>query len=105
MRELLESLGLITDTELISEGTRDSVSVHVWRDRVSGVIWNEGYPEAQPTGLEYWGAKTLAEARYKTLADDMRRAAQFNKYLKGKTVLDFGCGHGGFIKQIEGVAE
>ena len=33
--------------------------------------------------------------------DDYRRAHQFKKYLRNKDTLDFGCGWGGFLKNIK----
>ena len=33
--------------------------------------------------------------------DDHRRASQFTKYLKNKNILDFGCGWGGFLRNIK----
>ena len=32
--------------------------------------------------------------------DDLRRAILFKKYLKNKNILDFGCGWGGFLKNL-----
>ena len=33
--------------------------------------------------------------------DDYRRAHQFKKYLRNKDILDFGCGWGGFLRNIK----
>ena len=35
------------------------------------------------------------------LEDDYRRVNQFKRYLKNKDILDFGCGWGGFLKNIK----
>lgn len=35
------------------------------------------------------------------IEDDYRRASQFEKNLKNKDILDFGCGWGGFLKNIK----
>ena len=35
------------------------------------------------------------------IEDDYRRAIQLKKYLKNKDILDFGCGWGGFLKNIK----
>ena len=35
------------------------------------------------------------------IEDDYRRAGQFEKNLKNKDVLDFGCGWGGFLRNVK----
>ena len=35
------------------------------------------------------------------IEDDLRRVDQFKKYLKNKDILDFGCGWGGFLRNIK----
>jgi 2-polyprenyl-3-methyl-5-hydroxy-6-metoxy-1,4-benzoquinol methylase len=39
--------------------------------------------------------------RTSIIEDDLRRAIQFKKILKKKDILDFGCGWGGFLRNIE----
>ena len=47
----------------------------------------------QPNTMEEW----LEE----TKTDDLRRLEQHKELLKDKDVLDFGCGSGGFLKEIQ----
>ena len=45
--------------------------------------------------------KTLSgNIRTSIIRDDYRRAVQFEKYLKNKNILDFGCGWGGFLRNL-----
>ena len=37
--------------------------------------------------------------------DDSRRVKNLNKYIKGKSILDFGCGAGGFLKIAKKIAK
>ena len=46
--------------------------------------------------------KTLSgNIKIPIIEDDYRRAIQFEKYFKNKNILDFGCGWGGFLKNIK----
>ena len=98
---------------IISKQTRDK-KIAVLKDKDSGVIFLEKMltKEKYYKTLKYQNnpkhfekisnVKTL-NGSFKTslIQDDARRAVQFNKFLKNKKILDFGCGWGGFLKNIK----
>ena len=55
------------------------------------------------SGKEYKAnIKTFSgNIRSPIIEDDYRRAVQFEKNLKNKDILDFGCGWGGFLRNIK----
>jgi len=91
----------------ISNCTRDK-KIPVYKDRSSGVI----FLERCLTSSEYYKSvkynnNTLSKKilkkniRSTILDDDIRRVAQFKKLFLKKKILDFGCGWGGFLKNIK----
>lgn len=98
MRELLLRLGLISEENLEIEFELGSHKI--FRDKKTGVIFRESGPTvdyAHIQNTDYWSADNLIDARRMTLLDDRRRFEQFGQYIKGKKILDFGCGNGGFL--------
>lgn len=51
------------------------------------------------------GDVNLKKYRQQSYKDDLRRANNLREKLIGKTVLDFGCGAGGFLHEIQKYAE
>ena len=117
-KELLK-LKIVSKKNIVrlSTSTRDK-KIPVYKDLKSGVIFLEKYI----TDTKYYEAvkykddirKVIEKSKRKTsliktlkgniestiLEDDKRRFFQFKKILKNKKILDFGCGWGGFLKQI-----
>ena len=112
--KLISKLNLIT----LNSKTRDK-KIKVIKDLKTKIIFLEKYI----TSNEYYSSLNYKDhdrkikkrskkkiANVKTLSgiiktpiieDDYRRAKQFEKYLKNKNVLDFGCGWGGFLTKIK----
>ena len=112
--KLISKLNLIT----LSNKTRDK-KIKVIKDLKTKIIFLEKYI----TTNEYYSKlknndddrKILEKSIKKTakintfsgninaqiIEDDYRRGVQFEKFLKNKDILDFGCGWGGFLKNIK----
>ena len=110
----LKKMKIINDKNIIkiSNKTRDK-NISVYKDLISSVIFLEKYQ----TGGSYYskikygnspkGKKATTQLSKKEnletaiINDDMRRSLQFKKLVKNKSVLDFGCGWGMFLKNIK----
>ena len=112
---LLYKLG-ISDKYSLAEhhqGVRDDENIKVLRCKKSGVLILDDILTHQ----EYYETNMLyAEKRAPTLTkdgmisselleDDARRFEQNKSRFAGKTILDFGCGQGGFIQLIDKVTK
>ena len=114
----LKKLKLISKKNLITlnNKTRDK-KIKVIKDSKSKIIFLEKYVTSNNyySSLKYQDdiKKTLRRSKknanvkiisgnIKTpiIEDDFRRVNQFNKFLRKKDILDFGCGWGGFLKNI-----
>ncbi|CAA6605000.1 Methyltransferase type 11 [Rhodospirillaceae bacterium LM-1] len=109
----LEALGLVRqDTiELLSPRTRDKADLPVYRDRLSRVIfidnfyvgqevYNSGAYRAAPPSSVRQVPPELAD-----LVDTDRRVEKYRHFCVGKRICDFGCGSGGFLRRMVGVAK
>ena len=112
--KLISKLNLIT----LSNRTRDK-KIKVIKDLKTKIIFLEKYM----TNNEYYSLlkyndddrkflgksiKTIANVKTSSgniktplVEDDYRRAVQFEKNLKNKDILDFGCGWGGFLRNVK----
>ena len=112
--KLIKELNLIT----LSNKTRDQ-KIKVIKDLKTKIIFLEKYI----TSNEYYSLLKYKDDKKKVLdmkkrkigslktlsgyikipivEDDYRRASQFKKNLKNKDILDFGCGWGGFLRNIK----
>lgn len=108
--ELIENK-LISKSNLItlSNKTRDK-KIKVLKDTKSEIIFLEKYliKKNDKRKFSHKSIKKIENIKIlnknvKTLmlSDDDRRINQFDKYLKNKDILDFGCGWGGFLKGIK----
>ena len=92
--KLIKKLNLIT----LNNKTRDK-KIKVIKDLKTKII----FLEKCITTNEYYSS--LKYKKYKVddriIEDDYRRASQFEKNLKNKDILDFGCGWGGFLRNIK----
>ena len=119
--ELLK-LKLISKPDLItlSNKTRDKKKIKVIKDLKTKIIFLEKYITTNKyySSLKYKNEdrKKFKEKSSKKIAnvktfsgniktpiieDDYRRADQFKKILKNKDILDFGCGWGGFLRNVK----
>jgi len=97
MKNLLTAIGAISESniELLSDRTRDR-QVPVYRDRASRVIFIDNF---------YVGDEEYEEASYREpdlpiedYLDTQRRYSGLKPLFHGKTIVDFGCGKGSFLK-------
>ena len=88
---------------LYSEQTREG-PYPVFRDEESGVIFlGNDYPgDAEYTSGRYWGHSALdPETEQRDL---QRRTSSLEEHYLGKSILDFGCGTGGFLRTVRNFA-
>ena len=107
MQELFD-LGIVSAKNVAPyyPRVRDREDIGVLRDNVSGVIFLDTikhmsishYGEMQ--GYSYWGGQTRDQSLKLYAEDDERRAKQFSTDLRGRDVIDIGCGTGGFMDRI-----
>jgi 2-polyprenyl-3-methyl-5-hydroxy-6-metoxy-1,4-benzoquinol methylase len=107
MQELFD-LGIVHFQNVVPyyPRVRDRDDIGVLRDDVSGVIFLDTtkhmnishYDEMQ--GYSYWDGQTRAKTLELYAEDDERRAKQFLTILRGRDVIDVGCGTGGFMDRI-----
>ena len=105
IRSTLIEIGAIDDrrVERFAERTRDR-DIPVWHDPNTGVIFIDGFyvGDGEYESGKYPGAPS-AES-YEDSADTQRRVTHFRPLYAGRSVLDFGCGAGNFLRAIRTVA-
>ncbi len=116
----LKKLRLISKSNLItlSNKTRDK-KIKVLKDQKTKIIFLEKYvttnkyysslkdkednrKSSTKSKRKISNIKTLSgQIKSPIIEDDYRRASQFEKNFKNKHILDFGCGWGGFLRNIK----
>lgn len=102
VRATLQRIGAI-DTERVeqfAQRTRDR-DVPVWFDPITGVIFIDDYYVGDD---EYASGSYRNEAEapdYEDWSDTKRRIDQFRSLYFGRSVLDFGCGAGTFLRLVQ----
>ncbi|MGL3827325.1 class I SAM-dependent methyltransferase [Candidatus Pelagibacter communis] len=92
--ELIKKKNLL----IINNKTRDS-KVRVIKDKKSGIIFLEKNIIKKSHYTNKPHKDYLNKNNYKNFhEDDYRRIFQFKKYIINKSILDYGCGWGGFLK-------
>ena len=104
----LKKLGLASEetSVLFHKGVRDNPDLNVFKDISSGVIFikdfyfgDEGYESGnyrkEKLNQEY---DDLSIKDYERLTDCEKRISDFKPFYVGKDIIDFGCGHGDFLK-------
>ena len=106
IKSLLLRIGAIDERnlEIFSSKTRDNDSLMVYRDRVSGVIFIDDYY----IGTDVYQKSTHKSSEplpltknylsYEDICDTNRRIKKYLPFIANKSILDFGCGHGSFLK-------
>ncbi len=105
--ELLKSLNVTSEDtrEVFAERTRDVSPLLVYKDRVSGVIYIDDF---------FVGEDIYKHGDYRTKdvekiagrpdlerhRDCARRVESNRKFFSGKSILDFGCGAGDFLRSV-----
>jgi 2-polyprenyl-3-methyl-5-hydroxy-6-metoxy-1,4-benzoquinol methylase len=112
VHEELTSLGVIDPAGVTTfyPRTRDRDDVCVLRDRSGLLFLDRSTHITQETysankGTSYWSAASRAEGLRKTWEDDSRRAEQIRALVSRRRWLDVGCGLGGTIELLKGVAQ
>jgi 2-polyprenyl-3-methyl-5-hydroxy-6-metoxy-1,4-benzoquinol methylase len=114
-KELID-LKIINKNKIIkiSNSTRDK-KISVYKCSVSGVVFLEKYitDSNYYKKIKYQHINKNNKKFYKikiskggieaplVIEDEKRRLLQFNKFIKNKKVLDFGCGYGNFLNIIK----
>lgn len=105
IRSTLMEIGAIDDrrVERFAERTRDR-DIPVWHDPNTGVIFIDGFYVGDG---EYESGKyreASSAENYEDSADTQRRVSHFRPLYADRSVLDFGCGAGSFLRTIRTVA-
>jgi 2-polyprenyl-3-methyl-5-hydroxy-6-metoxy-1,4-benzoquinol methylase len=107
----LEALQLTSNEtkEIYSNFTRDKELI-VWRDRISHVIFIDGYyvgDEVYTSGGYHKDLLTcsLSKKSEQPSIDNERRFKQFLNMIKDSQVADFGCGDGKFLMKAKQVSQ
>lgn len=113
--QLLFELGISDKNSLkkYHKGVRDCDDIQVLKCQKSGVmvldkiINNDEYYEKNIEYQKKMGTIVVNNEKIKSkpLEDDLRRYQQYKLKFENKTVLDFGCGQGGFITLITKVSK
>lgn len=113
VRNDLLSVGVIAEEriEIFSIETRDNPSLAVYRDTQTKVVFIDDYYVGDDEYVRgtYWGVPkpntATANRDYEELLDSERRFLTYRQFLTAKSVLDFGCGAGSFLRKANTVAE
>ncbi len=109
--ETLCRLGMTSkDTrEIFSQRTRDKEDLKVWKDIKSEVIYIDSFYVGEK---EYSDSTYLARtpdtpdmASARDQSDLKRREKEYSQYIAGKSVCDFGCGKGIFLRNITNISK
>lgn len=101
IKSMLREIGAIDDAriELFAQRTRDR-DVPVWRDSFTGVIFIDGfYVGDEEYSAGHYRQGSAAES-YEDLSDTERRVARFESLYTDRSILDFGCGSGSFLRAV-----
>ena len=108
--KLLFKLGISDKNSLIRyhKGVRDRSDVNVFKCKKSGalvldkIVNDDAYYEKNIQYQQKIETTLIDNQKINSepIEDDLRRFDQYKLKFKNKTVLDFGCGQGGFIKLI-----
>ena len=105
------SLGLTSEDsiELFHEGARDNPDIKFYIDKISRVIFIKSkiVDNKEYISGEYREKKAIQEGKkssslnYERYKDCARRLKDNEQFYIGKDIVDFGCGHGHFLKKIK----
>lgn len=86
------------DTITRQEGVRDNPEINVLECAYCGLVY---LSSCEPSPTIHRLVKDITAWSNRTLADDIRRAKDLKHVTSGKLVLDFGCGNGNFLKNVD----
>lgn len=104
--DTLKSLKLVSDEtiEVFSNSTRDVKDLKVYKDKNSGVIFIDDFfvgDDEYSKGHYREEGGSAPDISYEDIQDAKRREKDFIKYYSNKTICDFGCGQGTFLKNTK----
>lgn len=105
----LKKLGLssLQSRVLFNERTRDIENINVWKDSISGVIYIEDFAtnvETYESGKfrdDFCNKFKTGTLDFERFINNERRFKSYLKYVAEKSVADFGCGKGVFLRKIQ----
>lgn len=110
IRQTLTDLGLIREetTRLFKVGTRDNSELKVFKDEVSGLIFIDNFyigDDEYHTGnyretVHKISLKSSSVHDFVRFSDCKRRVNSLRQFYIGKSIADFGCGHGDFLRRV-----
>ena len=104
--ELLLRIGAIKkeNIEIFSTKTRDNNNLSVYRDKLSKVIFIDDFYIGDD---EYLSGEYRQELNvsYEDEVDSKRRYNSYLQFIAGKSIVDFGCGAGSFLRLAKNVAK
>jgi 2-polyprenyl-3-methyl-5-hydroxy-6-metoxy-1,4-benzoquinol methylase len=96
--------------EVLSNHTRDKSNLNVYTDKKTGVIFidtffigESEYIEGRYRRINLAG-HIQAGAKYEDERDSTRRLDAYQQFIGGKSICDFGCGAGTFLKKAKAIA-
>ena len=92
MREVLRQLGYLGESRRVAK-TRGGKDVF----EIEGVLYLEDTCYDPWPGMSYWGGQTIEEVNKRYAKDNERRRTFTDRKGSGSSLLDFGCGTGGFL--------
>ena len=97
------------DFSTISKGVRDNPDLHVLRCKECGLVFLDSFGHIAPhfyenSGMHKDSNQSIESWIRDTSADDLKRLKQYSHVITNKSVLDFGCGNGGFLSLAKNVA-
>ncbi len=98
-----------SNIRLFNKGTRDNIEVEVWTDIVSNVIFIDNFYVGNSEYMSGNYRKNLSKNssnnyNYQDIVDSIRRFSNLNEYFIDKSICDFGCGSGTFIKMCKNIS-
>jgi 2-polyprenyl-3-methyl-5-hydroxy-6-metoxy-1,4-benzoquinol methylase len=113
IRDTLIRIGAIREAniELFSNKTRDNDKLNVYIDNVSNVIFIDDFYVGDDEYMSgSYRLNSLDKDRsnkinYQDMIDNTRRLSTYQSLLSGKTICDYGCGAGHFIKLSKSIVK
>lgn len=98
------------DFDIVHEGVRDNQDINVLKCLKCGLVQLDTHKENdyefyENSGMRKYGDTDFRSVRITAMADDERRFNMFKSSLANKSVLDFGCGAGGFIHRADNICK
>ena len=105
VRETLQEIGAIDPSRVVrfAERTRDR-DIPVWVDPVTGVIFIDEYYVGDAEYATGSYREMLGVPDFEDWSDTLRRTRDFRPLAHGRSILDFGCGAGSFLRGVRGIA-